>query len=762
MSIRVRVPGKVVWLGEHYVHRHGAVAAAIDRHLVLTTTPTDASLDALLVDALAARLGVAHPPRVFVEVSAIPPGVGLGSSSALVVGVVALLRAHAGLPWDRRAIFEAARAHERATSGASGVDAAACTFGGTLYYHPRTTALCPLGHFPDHCYLTPSGAPHAASCAEPLAGGDDAGVAALLARARRPRAQPLDLAELTAMLRYNHALLQANGLSTPRLDALCAEVGGKVTGRGRGGCALSATAGAWRVGVDEVGVCLLEDGLHAAPTVPRPVADALAVRRTTASAVAHPNIALVKYWGKVPHQMPANKSLSLVLPHFTTTTTVTLDADAPGELACTHSDPRVRAFVTAMLGDLVPRGTVTVDTVNSFPSKCGVASSASGFAALATALARLLVEDDAHLATDARLRRWTQQWARLGSGSAVRSCLASTALVSWQGANPVEHHHVHPSLRDLRHLLVVFDPLPKATSSADGHFLAPNCAFHPLRVAAADGHVDRLVAAFAAGDFATVRDLSEAEALTMHLVMDGSGLRYMNSESIAFATAFVGFRDERALEAFYTVDAGSNVHLLCAPAALDAVRGFVHARKHMFVLHEGVAEHRYARCLVLSGKRYSGKSTLAAACAAQHPVQLVTLSAALKADYWRTQGLPKDASRATTEAHRARMIAHGEAKRRADPYHWCRLAWAEGVRAAPRTLLVTDARRPEDLAFFRACCGACTHVRLAPSDAERARRGWVYDPAVDDDRSETGLDAAECDRVLRTADEADAFAAALA
>ena len=431
---------------------------------------------------------------------------------------------------------------------------------------------------------------------------------------------------------------------------------------------------------------------------------------------------------------------SLALPRLSTTTTVEVvpraDADGPG-VAPGFGDARVRAFLDAMLGPLLPPGHVLrVETRNDFPSACGIASSASGFAALVRAVASLAEIDDDD---------WCAQWARLGSGSAIRSVPDASPLVSWEGAT-AHAYDVHPSLA-LEHCLVVFDPFPKAVSSSDGHAHAPSCPFHAMRVAAADGHVDDVVRAFARGDFDTIRRVTEAEALTMHLVMYGSEprIRYMDDASVAFVARFVDFRNAHALPAMYTVDAGSNVHLLWKPPARDAVLGFARAAKHMFTLYKGVPEYRY-RVVLLSGKRFSGKTHLANALVRHVDggdaprLQVRHLSTAIKDGYWAQAGEGEGdrESREVKERHRARMIAHGDAARARDPYHWCRRLW-EGLAPAPSTVLVTDARRASDVAFFRRCACA-TLVRLEADDATRRARGWAHDPAVDEHESETGLD----------------------
>ena len=107
-----------------------------------------------------------------------------------------------------------------------------------------------------------------------------------------------------------------------------------------------------------------------------------------ATAIAHPNIALVKYWGKQtgPGNRPATPSLSITVAGLTTTTRVEA---AERDSVCINGErrrePKVETLLDAMRGafDLPP---VAIDTRNDFPTGAGLASSASGFAALVTAL----------------------------------------------------------------------------------------------------------------------------------------------------------------------------------------------------------------------------------------------------------------------------------------------------------------------------------------------------------------------------------------
>ena len=763
--LTVRTPAKCIWVGEQFVRHTGAVVSAVDLYVTAEATldlgladvQLEADADGHRVFAAVAR-ELQHRPlsyRVHL-VNAIPTRVGLGTSSALIVTCVALLRALQGEPCGRRAIFDAALRIERAFLGdaVSGVDTCACVYGGTHFYASADVPPVPLyRQYPSHVCLIPSGLPHEASCAEALTGEGVAHMTALVARFRALR-RPDD--DLGAMLGEAHALLRAEGLSAPAVDALVYQrFGGhaKVTGRGRGGCVLALAEGEDATHLHRIvdaGVRVKGNASLHVPGALQPLGVAMKLNQclaagAAADGVACSNIALVKYWGKVgTAQVGANASVSLALPYCTTRTRVTV---LPKTQTRHGVDARVQRFVDAVVR--VPDDChVSIETHNSFPTACGVASSASGFAALVRALSNLVGTSSW---TPAARAHWEQQWARLGSGSAIRSVCADEGLVAWRGTS-AQTHPVHPSLQDLEHALVLFDPLPKHVSSSEGHARAGTSPFYGARVATADALVEDVVHAFAQGDLATVRRVSEGEAQSMHMVMATSTppLRYLSDEALAFVARFVRFRADYGVgdDAFYTIDAGSNIHLLFQPHVKEAVLGFVRACKCVGTLHRGVLDHRY-RVVALSGKRYAGKTTLANALVAHatHPLQVVHLSTAIKKDYFHEQHTGFVLERARKEEHRARMIAYAERARADDSHYWCRRAW-EALAAAPATVLVTDVRRASDLEFWRAHASAVTVVRVECGDAERTRRGWTSVPGVDDVPSETGLDDATFDLTL--------------
>ncbi|MGK0261221.1 MAG: diphosphomevalonate decarboxylase, partial [Candidatus Azotimanducaceae bacterium] len=134
-----------------------------------------------------------------------------------------------------------------------------------------------------------------------------------------------------------------------------------------------------------------------------------------ATATAHPNIALVKYWGKQdkPGNFPATPSLSITLDTLATETTVVKSDQDSFHLAGSQvKDAKVTKFLAGLRGhfDVPP---LAIETQNNFPTGAGLASSASGFAALITA-----INEECGLGLEVEL---ASEWARMGSASAARS-----------------------------------------------------------------------------------------------------------------------------------------------------------------------------------------------------------------------------------------------------------------------------------------------------------------------------------------------------
>ncbi|WP_067535422.1 diphosphomevalonate decarboxylase [Nocardia crassostreae] len=307
-----------------------------------------------------------------------------------------------------------------------------------------------------------------------------------------------------------------------------------------------------------------------------PEADAVAAA-TGVTATAYPNIALIKYWGKRDEalHLPVTSSLSLTLDIFPTVTTVAVADDLTGDevrfasedAADAPAPPPFSAKVTEFL-DLVrvlagDGRYARVRTGNAGPTAAGLASSASGFAALAVAAAGAYgLELD---------RRALSRLARRGSGSAARSLYGG--FVQWHRgegegaaadlssyAEPIAAPGLDPAL-----VVALVDAREKAIGSrAAMRSTVDTSPFYQPWVESSAQDLRDMHTALAAGDLAAVGEVAERNALGMHATMLGArpAVRYFSPGSMRVLDRVLALR-AAGVAAYATMDAGPNVKVLC-------------------------------------------------------------------------------------------------------------------------------------------------------------------------------------------------------
>jgi diphosphomevalonate decarboxylase len=287
----------------------------------------------------------------------------------------------------------------------------------------------------------------------------------------------------------------------------------------------------------------------------------------TATALAHPNIALIKYWGNVDPalRIPANGSLSMNLGGLSTRTTVTFDPDLVGDELLLGGKPSTGPTLqrVSILLDRVRKIALLtlyarVESANNFPAGAGIASSASAFAALSlaasTAAGLQLSEPE------------LSRLARTGSGSACRSIPGG--FVEWQAGHDHETSYAFsiaaPSHWDLVDCVAIVSHAHKRTGSSEGHRLADTSPLQPARLESAAQRMEVCRAAVCERDFPTLAEVVEQDSNLMHAVMMTSQppLFYWEPVTLAVIQAVTSWR-RHGLPAFYTIDAGPNVHVLC-------------------------------------------------------------------------------------------------------------------------------------------------------------------------------------------------------
>jgi diphosphomevalonate decarboxylase len=294
------------------------------------------------------------------------------------------------------------------------------------------------------------------------------------------------------------------------------------------------------------------------------------------TALAGTNIALVKYWGKrdAALNLPAAGSLSLTLDRLGTRTTVRFEDKLGADrvvLDGAEADARTAARVIALVDRVRARAGIAaraeVVSENSVPTAAGLASSASGFAALAVAAAGAAGLDLPPAALS--------ELARTGSGSAARSIFGGFVEMApgtrADGADAVAAP-LPPSPLDVRLVVAVTSDERKELGSTEAmKRTAETSPYHAAWLASVPADLTEARAAIAAGDLPRLGAVAERSALRMHASAMAAepGILYWNGATVAAARAVRALR-AGGVGAWFTIDAGPHVKALCA--AGDAAR----------------------------------------------------------------------------------------------------------------------------------------------------------------------------------------------
>ncbi|HEY7907118.1 MAG TPA: diphosphomevalonate decarboxylase [Wenzhouxiangella sp.] len=285
------------------------------------------------------------------------------------------------------------------------------------------------------------------------------------------------------------------------------------------------------------------------------------------------NIALIKYWGKRSDgalNLPATSSLSLTLADLQTITEVGVSADLEAHQVVLNDAPvddlRVCAFldhIRMLAGGDSPYASVL--SSNNFPTAAGLASSASGFAALTLAATRAYGLD---LSSDA-----LSALARMGSGSAPRSLWGGFCVMHKgareDGLDAVAAPLLEASQWPLEVVIAITEQGAKSVSSRQGmnHTMATS-PYYGAWVSHNESQLEAAKQAVLSQDFERLADLSEASALQMHASAMAAepGVLYWHAATVACLHAI---RDLRAAGCgvFFTIDAGPQVKAICLPGA---------------------------------------------------------------------------------------------------------------------------------------------------------------------------------------------------
>ena len=288
------------------------------------------------------------------------------------------------------------------------------------------------------------------------------------------------------------------------------------------------------------------------------------------SARAHPNIALIKYWGKRDSErnLPAVGSISITLGDLWTDMSVDTEADADeltvnGE-AASDMLPRVSAALDKVFGP--GRSPASVTSQSNFPIAAGLASSASAFGSLAVA---------ATVAAGQELDRdELANFAGSFSGSAARSLFEGFVELENDGDRVAVQ-----SIRDaqswpLSVVIAITSSARKPVGSGEAMEISRRTSpFYARWIEEQDEDLARAREAILQQDFSTLAEVAEHNCLKMHSVMWTSRppMVFWNSATIECMQAVRSLRADGA-SVFFTIDAGPQVKAVCLPEDVDRVR----------------------------------------------------------------------------------------------------------------------------------------------------------------------------------------------
>jgi diphosphomevalonate decarboxylase len=309
------------------------------------------------------------------------------------------------------------------------------------------------------------------------------------------------------------------------------------------------------------------------------------------------NIALVKYWGKKPVQIPANPSLSMTLNEaYTEMSLEFIEKDLKDEPSLEFLfegqkqekfEKKISGFLQSLTGKfpVLNHYHLKISSSNTFPHSTGIASSASSMSALGLCLADFFTHMGLLPDNRKEFLQEASRLSRLASGSACRSVYGGYVLWGYvpgfagssdEFAIPVPFE-VNPAFREMKDAILVVSSKEKGVSSRAGHSLMESHPYAGKRFETAMSNILEISKALHSGDYDRFIDITESEALGLHALMMTSNPSYFLIEpnTVNIVNRIRQFRDETSIPVCFTLDAGPNVHLLYPEAEKIKVRQWI-------------------------------------------------------------------------------------------------------------------------------------------------------------------------------------------
>ena len=288
---------------------------------------------------------------------------------------------------------------------------------------------------------------------------------------------------------------------------------------------------------------------------------------------ARANIALIKYWGKADPDLntPAVGSISITLAGLWSDTAVEFDESLASDTLILDGERRSEQLqrvsqsldLLRQLAGIRTYARVTSD--NNFPTGAGLASSASGFAALSTAAAQALGIDLSP--------RELSIIARQGSGSAARSIFGGYVEMHAGSAADGHDSFAEPLLSadrwPLEVVIAITERGEKDIGSRSGmERSASTSPYYPAWVATSENDLQVGRDAILSQDFDALATVAEHNCLKMHAaaMANRPPLIYWNAATLSCVRAVNSLRAD-GLPVFFTIDAGPQLKAICETGA---------------------------------------------------------------------------------------------------------------------------------------------------------------------------------------------------
>lgn len=299
-----------------------------------------------------------------------------------------------------------------------------------------------------------------------------------------------------------------------------------------------------------------------------------------ASAQAHSNTALIKYWGKSDEKLriPMNNSISITCDALYTRTTVEFSSEFSEDTFTLNkilqegmSHDRVSAHLEMLRKIAGSKLKAKVVSENNFPEASGLASSASGFAALTLAACSAL-----GLKKD---KKELSMLSRIGSGSSCRSMFGG--YVEWLKNDENDESYaiqlVDENWFDIRDIAIVFEKHERKYNTTEAMKISKETSpFYSKRLEKVKEFLPILRKAIQKKDFTLIGHIAEQDSLSMHAVAIASNppLIFWRSETIKIMN-FVHSLREKGIDVYFTIDTGANMHLLTTPKFVDEIEALL-------------------------------------------------------------------------------------------------------------------------------------------------------------------------------------------